>query len=485
MKIPTRLFSLFTTPSKWAVAIIVLLTASNVALSQQAYRLEFGASGSEDQVELQLPVGKSQIIRANDSLDQVVIGNPNVADIKLLSDRQVLILGIKPGHTNLAFKSKRRDLVALMDIVVGYDIAGIKRKFREVLPQERQLNVATSNDAVIISGHVSSSASLEKAIAIATSYVPADNVINLVNVGGGHQVMLQVKISEVSRNSLKELGINSTITGNQGDPETAVFAGAVGLISGTPIGTLSLNELGGGVADALRITINALESKGLAKTLAEPNLVAMSGQEASFLAGGEFPIPVAQSDTVGGASAITVEYKPFGVGLNFTPTVLSKNQINLQLATEVSAIDESNQFVLGGGLNIPALTTRRMATTIEIGDGQSFAIAGLLQNNLSESINQFPFLGDIPVLGALFRSNSFNRAETELVVIVTPKIVRPVKEKDLTLPTDNMSAPNQLEWYLLGRLEGKSGGKRESDKVGATGASRNLTAGYQGEFGHE
>ncbi len=483
MKIVNSFFSQLKNRASWA-AIIVLLTASNIALSQQAYRLEFGASGSEDQVELQLPVGKSQIIRADDKLDQVVIGNPNVADIKLLSDRQVLILGIKPGHTNLAFKSKRRDLVALMDIVVGYDIAGIQRKFREVMPQERLLNVATSNDAVIVSGHVSSTASLEKAIAIANSYVPADHVINLVNVGGGHQVMLQVKISEVSRNSLKELGINSTITGNQGDPETAIFAGAIG-ISGTSLGTLTINELGGGVADALRLTINALESKGLAKTLAEPNLVAMSGQEASFLAGGEFPIPVAQSDTTGGATSITVEYKPFGVGLNFTPTVLSRDQINLQLATEVSAIDESKEFKIGLNVDIPALTTRRMSTTIEIGDGQSFAIAGLLQNNLSESINQFPFLGDIPVLGALFRSNSFNRAETELVVIVTPKIVRPVRGKDLSLPTDKVSAPNELEWYLLGRLEGRAGSKKASGEVGATRAGSNLTAGYQGEFGHE
>lgn len=448
------------------------------ALAAEPYRLEFGAAGKEE-VELRLPVGKSQIIRSNDALDQVVIGNPEVADIKLLTSHQVLILGIKPGHTNLVFKNKRSDLVALMDVVVGYDLAGIKRKLYEVLPAETGLEVRGSNDSVIVSGLISDTRSMEKALAVARSYVPDKKVVNLLQVGGGHQVMLEVKISEVARNSLKELGVE-TLFSNEGLSGTTVITGSP---ASNAFGLVDFVDIGGSAADFLNVRLTALEQKGLARTLAEPNLVALSGQEANFLAGGEIPIPVAQADNAG---AITIEFKEFGVGLRFTPTVMSADQINLKMQTEVSSIDDSRSFALGGGLLIPSINTRRMGSTIEMGDGQSFAIAGLLENNLVESIRQFPWLGDLPILGALFRSNSFKREETELVVVVTPRIVKPVQAGTVKLPTDNIVPPSQFAWYLLGDMEAKkSYGLWRRGGRGSASDPDQAANGFEGAFGHE
>lgn len=461
------------------IAILLILGISQPVDAAGPYRLEFGTSGKEE-VELRLAVGKSQIIRADGALDQVVIGNPEVADIKLLSSNQVLILGIKPGHTNLVFKNKRRDLVALMDVVVGYDLLGIKRKLYEVLPDETAVEVRGSNDSVIISGQISNTQAMEKALAIARSYVPEKKVVNLMQVGGGHQVMLEVKISEVARNSLKDLGVE-TVFSNNGIDGTTLLTGSSAT---NTFGLVDYIDIGGSAADFLNVRLTALEQKGLARTLAEPNLVALSGQEANFLAGGEIPIPVAQAENSG---AITIEFKEFGVGLKFTPTVMSADQINLKLQTEVSSIDDSRSFALGGGLLIPSINTRRMGSTIEMGDGQSFAIAGLLENNLVESIRQFPWLGDIPILGALFRSNSFNREETELVVVVTPRIVKPVHPGKIRLPTDNIVPPSQLDWYLLGGMEGNRSYRfwRRDDGKSSGKAKVGTVYGIEGAFGHE
>lgn len=457
---------------RWLALLVVSLTAQ-LALGA-AYELEFGSKGQES--EVRLSIGKSQIIRSPVALDQVVIGNPNVADIKLLTSRQVLILGIKPGHTNLVFKDKNRSLVAVMDVVVGYDLNGIKRKIYEVLPKEKGIEIRGSNDSVILSGMVSDVQSMEKTLSIARSYVPKNKVVNLLQVGGGHQVMLEVKVSEVSRNNLKELGIQ-TFLQNDGSSSFAI----TGSDLARPFGLVDYFEQGGALADTVNIRLSALEEKGLARTLAEPNIVAMSGQEAQFLVGGEIPIPVARDNSNTGFSTITVDYKEFGVGLKFTPTVLSGDQINLKMQTEVSDVDESRGFSIGGGINIPTIATRRMGTTIEMADGQSFAIGGLLENNIREAVNQFPWLGDIPVLGALFRSNEFLREETELVVVVTPRLVKPVNY-ELELPTDNVVPPSQFAWYLLGALEGDRV-KRNPPRPNRT--SQAQQSGYQGVFGHE
>jgi pilus assembly protein CpaC len=318
-------------------------------------------------------------------------------------------------------------------------------------------------------GQASSAAALEMALAIARSFVPSDNVVNLMQVAGSQQVMLEARIAEVSRNSLKDLGIRTALLDNNGKwgfnsglPLTGAFGALAYLDTGSPF-------------DNLSITLQALEKKGLAKTLAEPNLVALSGQEANFLAGGEIPIPVAQA--AGLASTITVEYKEFGVGLRFTPTVIDRDRIHLKLLSEVSAIDPSNAFSIGSGISVPAISTRRAGTAVELGDGQSFAIAGLMQSNMKNAISQFPLLGNIPVLGTLFRSTDFQRDESELVIIVTARLVKPVHRSQLAAPTDIFTPPGDIDLYLLGRVEGTPKDRPQRQTPGQ--------GGIDGSFGHQ
>lgn len=472
--------------------IVALYTVTNTAFAAKRYVLEFG--GRDKTTELSLSINKSQIIYSPQSLDQVVIGSPAIADIKLLSSRQVLILGKKPGRTNLVFKNKARSLIAVIDVVVGYDLTSIKRKLHEALPHETNIEVRGENDSVMLSGEVSSLLSMDTALSIASSFVPKKKVINMLNVGGGQQVMLTAKISEIERNSLRNLGVQTTFS------DSSANGNSWSIITGTGIansfGDFVSNRVSGGL-DLLKLQINALETKGLSKTLAEPNLIALSGQEASFLAGGEFPIPVAQSTTAGGSPILTVEYKEFGIGLKFTPTVLSSNKINLKLNTEVSSIDNSLSVSVGGGLSVPGLTTRRAGTTVEVADGQSFAIAGLIQSDMSNAIDQVPGLGSIPIIGALFRSTKFIRKETELVIVVTPKIAIPVPGKELSYPTDNFIPPNAFDQYLMGTL-GKFKVKEQPVKDAAVDKDEDPTEyftpdsadpaskeGVEGSFGHQ
>lgn len=450
-----------------------------VQAADEAVALEFGGRNA---TEIRLPIGRSQIISSPVALEQVVIGSPDVADIKLLSAGRVLILGIKPGRTNLVFRQKGGDLVALMDVVVGYDLNGIKQKIFGVMPAESRLQVRDSNDRLILAGDVSSAYAMDMALNVARSYVPADKVVNLMQVSGGSQVQLEVRIAEVARNSLKELGINTFIqdAGTSIDPATGLPVpdfqmGTGAALASAPFGTAVWSPNNKGGLDALTLRLQALETKGLAKTLAEPTLVALSGQEANFLAGGEFPVPVAQSGTAAGG--ITVDYKEYGVGLRFTPTVLDASKINLKLVSEVSALT-AQAFTIGSG-TLPAITTRRAGTTVELADGQSFAIAGLMQSDASNSVNQVPLLGSIPVLGALFRSTNFQRNETELVIVVTARLVKPTTADQLALPTDTFTQPNDFDQYLLGWVEGGSSREDEKDEEEA-GDDESPAEGSQG-----
>ena len=457
--------------------VAALFSVMNTAMSAERkdYVLEFGAKQSQ----FSLSIGKSQIIYSPKSLDQVVIGNPEIADIKLLSNRQVLILGKQPGRTNLVFRDKARSLIAVIDVVVGYDLEAIKRNVHDALPHEQTIEVRGENDAVMMSGEVSSLLSMDTALAIASSYVPKEKVLNMLHVGGGQQVMLTAKISEVARNSLRELGLQTQFDA------TSASGNNYSLITGTgttnPFGTFVGNKLNSGSFDLIQLQIKALESKGLAKTLAEPNLIALSGQEASFLAGGEFPVPVSQD-----AGTIDIEYKEFGVGLRFTPTVLSNKKINLKLNTEVSAIDTTLSTATGGGLSVPGLTTRRAGTTVEVADGQSFAIAGLIQSDMNNAIDQVPGFGDIPIIGALFRSTKFQRKETELVIVITPQLVTPVPGKKLSYPTDNFVPPNSFDQYLLGILsKQRKFNKEQPETTKPTSTDPASKEGVEGSFGHQ
>jgi pilus assembly protein CpaC len=302
-----------------------------------------------------------------------------------------------------------------------------------------------------------------------------------MQVGGGQQVMLEARIAEVKRNSLRSLGIQTYGGGSAGDntafnfitgsPVQSAFGGGLG-IETTSFGSIPIG-----------VVLQALEQEGSAKVLAEPNIVALSGQEANFLVGGEFPVPIAQTGNDNGGT-ITIEWKEFGVGLRFTPTVLSDRRINMQLTTEVSDLDFTTGTAILG-TTIPGLRTRRAGTTVELGDGNSFAIAGLLQNDISSVAREFPGLGSIPILGALFRSTEFQQNETELVIIITPRLVRSSSSRQLILPTDVYYPPNRREQYLEGRVEGVPPMDTQGDPMSQQTRAGSNEEGLDGASGHQ
>ena len=317
---------------------------------------------------------------------------------------------------------------------------------------------------------MASSIAADRAVQIAETYAPG-KVVNMMSLGSAQQVMLEVRFSEVKRSALKQIGVG-LFAGSAGSGNlNGVSGGGASLTpDASGAGVLKL----GSIADSFGIltktfgafglninaALDALERKGAITTLAEPTLVALSGETASFLAGGEFPVPVIQGGGGGGGGAgngggnnsITVEWKPFGVSLAFTPTVLADGMINMVVAPEVSSIDRSASIVISG-LTIPGLQTRRAKTVVELRDGESFALAGLLRNDFQDTVRQFPGLGAIPVIGALFRSTNFQRDETELVIIVTPRLVKPVRAGLLKVPTDRVKQPDESEMFLLGRTD--------------------------------
>jgi pilus assembly protein CpaC len=394
--------------------------------------------------EVVLPVHKSQVVRVAAPFAKVAVGNPDIADVMVLTSRSFYVLGKAPGVTNLALYDRDRQLMAVLDLVVGFDTRRLRERLAEVLPSET-IEVRAADDSVVLSGTVSSAERLRRAEQLAERYAPK-RVANLLAVKGSQQVMLKVKVAEIARSTARQLGIKPTLNFGGGSFifSTLDPVGATAFVS-----AIANIKAKGVTGDVL---IDALEERGLVKILAEPNLVALSGDTASFLAGGEFPIPVAQTTGSGGGTAITVEFKRFGVSLAFTPTVIDGDVVNLVVSPEVSQIDRTNAVTVSG-FAIPGLSTRRATTTIELKDGQSFAIAGLLQSNFTDDVRQLPWLGDIPILGALMRSSSFQRNETELVIIVTPRLVKPAPAGSLAAPTDTFLPPSDADLFFWGRNE--------------------------------
>jgi len=426
--------------------------------------------------QLDVPVNKSQVLRADRPFAKALIGNAEIADVLPLTGSSLYVLGKKVGTTSLTLYDARNTLIAVIDIAVGPDVVTLRRQLAELMPGEK-IGARISNDSVVLTGIVSSAPAVERARQIAATYA-GDKVVNMLSVGASQQVMLEVRFSEVARQASKQIGLNHSFLGNRTygsvgnlavDSTTgisdSILAGKPapgikidGLSEAFGVGTLSYTIGSLNLFSAL----DALERKGMVKTLAEPTLIALSGETASFLAGGEFPIPVLQGNGgggVGGANGgatggngITVEFKPFGVSLGFTPTVLDDGVINLVVTPEVSSIDPSASVTING-LVVPGLLTRRAKTTVELRDGQSFAIAGLLRNDFQDTVRQLPVLGSIPILGALFRSTGFQKQETELVIIVTPRLVRPMAAADARLPTDRVGDPHELDLFLMGRTD--------------------------------
>lgn len=430
--------------------------------------------------KLILTAGKSIVVQSPQMVKRVSLAAPEIADVRVLSPREIYVIGKTPGLTNLTLWSDAEKISAIFDIEVLPDVGRIKEKLHEMLPQEQEVRVTATHDSVTLSGMVSGTANLSQVLALTQSYAP--KVINLLEVGGAHQVMLEVRFSEMSRSLIKKLGVNFSYLSPSGsgfgmsvlDSLTTISSTNTYLSAGSGVNAL-FRFMGQGAT--WTFFIDALKDQGLLKVLAEPTLVTLSGKPANFLAGGEFPIPVPQVG--GGTSTITIEYKTFGVGLTFTPTVLSNKKIHMEVAPEVSELDSTNAVSMGGYI-IPGLTTRRVSTSIELADGQSFAIAGLLKDNVREIVRKFPLLGDIPVLGALFRSTSFQKNETELIIIVTPHLVKPLDMAKQTLPTDSFIEPNDFEWYLRGDLEGKG----QEPPSASTTSTLPKSGGLEGDFGH-
>ena len=404
--------------------------------------------GSLHAGQLEVPLNKSQVVSADRPIARAMVGNPEIADVLPISERSVYVLGKKFGTTSLTLYDRLSHVIAVMDIAVGPDVVALRSQLGQLVPNQT-IDVRISNESVILSGLVSDSGAADRAMQIAKSYA-GDKVINLIAMGGSQQVMLEVRFAEVNRQLGEKLGVSAFGQSRGGTFDAAVGASAQLVPDANGIGIMKL----GAITDAFGVfrktfnlgdlgieaTLDALERRGFSKTLAQPTLIALSGEKASFLAGGEFPIPIAQSGNGGNGSAITVEFKPFGVSLGFTPTVLGDKVINLIVEPEVSSID-STASISVNGLVVPGLQTRRVSTTLELRDGESFAIAGLLRKDFQTTVRQLPGLGSIPILGALFRSTSFQKGETELLIIVTPRLVKPIRPDQVRLPTDQTSDP--------------------------------------------
>lgn len=443
-----------------------LVLTAPMATSVVAQNAVLSVSRGAVSSRISVAVNKAVVVDIDRPFTELSVANPAIADIASLSDRSIYVLGKTPGATTLTIFDQDGQLVANVDVRVSPDIAEFKERLAQILPGER-IDVRTANDGIVLSGRVSGSRKVAQAMELARLYVDPERpelVTNMMMVGGSQQVMLQVRFAEMQRSVAKSLGASTTIGG--GLPVTqgvAIGTGNAGATIPTSGGSVGSNAssagaigIGFGIGGlAVNVLIEALESKGMARTLAEPNIVAISGQTASFLAGGEYPVPVANSNE-NGTQTITVQYRPFGVELVFLPTVIDGDLINLELETTVSSIDQDISFT-ANGLDIAAFKVRRASTTVEMRDGQSFAIAGLLQDDFADQSGQVPWLGDVPILGALFRSAEFQRKQTELVIIVTPHLVTPTSSDALSLPTDRMRIPTEAELFLGGRTEGALG----------------------------
>jgi len=447
-----------------AAAAIAAIAVAQPATAQISVASEVSAG------ELNVPINKSQVIRADRPYSKALIGNPEIADIVPISDTSVYVLGKKYGTTSLTLYDRANRLIAVVDVSVGPDVMTLKHQLGDLMPGD-QVSARMSNDSVILEGMVSSAVAADRAVQIAETYAPG-KVVNLLGIGSSQQVMLEVRFAEVKRSALKELGVGWFV---KGDKTNGVIGNEASLTpdvgdsnnnGNTAEGILRLGSITDSFAIISRtfrafgadfnVTLDALERKGAITTLAEPTLVALSGETASFLAGGEFPVPTVQSSSGSGqggnGSAITVEWKPFGVSLAFTPTVLSDGVINMVVAPEVSSIDASASIVVNN-LTIPGLQTRRAKTVVEIRDGESFALAGLIRKDFQDTIRQVPFLGSIPIIGSLFRSSGFQNDQTELVIVVTPHLVRPVRAGSMKAPTDRVGPPNEADLFLNGRTD--------------------------------
>lgn len=525
--------------------VIFLLLVSAIASSQDL-------AGRSNIVEVAL--NKSKVLQYDRSISKVSIGNDNIADIVVLSRTQLYILGKQLGTTNVLMWDNQNQLIEALDISVQYDLNSLKQKLALLLPEER-IEVYSSQGSLVLNGQVSSITNLSSAMNLARSFVRTAKeekkesaspdktskgggtstqqgknehvdqyIVNLMSIGGSQQVMLKVTVAELSRTTAKKLGVKFHSINNNGNWTTGAVNGGgsfpdalfkpddtrIPIFGSAPIIGPMIREFlpsDMGIDDKgifasylgddflFSMALEAAKENGTAKILAEPTLTALSGQDASFLSGGEFPIPVP-----GGVDrGTTIEFKQFGVGVKFMPVVLSSGAINLKLNVSVTEINDDSAVAIRDGDSsssffVPSLSNRSTTTTIELADGQTISIAGLINENMRSVVTKFPGLGDIPILGQLFRSQAFEKGESELVIMVTPYLAQPINNKVKTLPTDSFVEPSDLRFYLLGKTYNNvKPGSTNQSHIGETSNNFSSTylpqiidygGGVDGTFGH-
>ena len=411
---------------------------------------------------LALGIGKSVVIDLPRDIKDVLVADPTIANAVIRSSQRAYIIGAKVGQTNIVFFDSTGQQIAAYDIAVKRDLNGVRAALKQAMPTA-DIHIEGVGDGVMLSGSAASSIEAQQAGELAARLVGgAEKVVNSIAVRGRDQVMLKVTVAEVARTIIKQLGIDLTATMNYGtaavtfdnnNPFTALGRSITGNSTSAAFGSSTRNGL---PVPSVQATIRAMENAGVIRTLAEPNLTAISGESATFIAGGEFPVPAGYScDPITRACTTQISFKKFGISLNFTPVVMTEGRISLRVMTEVSELSNDNAITLnqaGSSLTIPSIRTRRAETTLEIPSGGAMAMAGLIQEQTKQAINGLPGLSQLPVLGTLFRSRDFVNNQTELMVLVTPYIVRAVAQKDLSRPDDGFSNSSDPQADLLGSI---------------------------------
>jgi len=517
---------------KWVIGAMAVL-ALYLPVQLLTTRVLAAETTSRTQM-VSVPQHKSRLVELPGRAAKVSVGNPEIADILILQATNLYILGKKLGTTNVIVWDSHNRLLSVLDVEITHDLNSLKAKLHQFLPDE-EIAVHTSQNKLILSGQVSSAQRLATAMELARTFTgetrtgeeeqsdqeAQTDIINLMTVGGAQQVMLEVTVAEVQRSLIRRFnsafhfmhnGSNWSYGGVSGgatfpdalfgseELRVPIFGDTNGAVIGPMVDEFAPNPLS--IADKglfgsymsgstlFNVAFDIAKTNGVAKVLAEPTLTSLSGESADFLSGGEFPIPVPNED------GITIDYKEFGVGLKFVPTVLDTNRINLNLNVLVSEISNVssvsvNPFSTNSTFFVPSLTKRSATTTVELGDGQTIGIAGLLSESLTDSVDKLPGLGDLPILGQLFRSQEFQKGETELVILVTPRLAKPVDRSKIRLPTDGFVEPSDLSYYLLGRMSRigepeatESATQTETQQSSVETTPGNTGEGIEGQFGH-
>lgn len=449
----------------------------------------------EDNTE-KIPIFKSRNLKMKDDIHRVSIGNSNIADILILRVDELYVVGKALGTTNVMVWDKNDKIIDIINLEVTHDLNSLRERFYHYLPDQK-IGIESSQGQLVLSGETSSLEKMNLALELARGYSDTatvgkrkSEVLNMLSVGGGHQVMLEVTVAEVQSEVARKLDSKMLLAFDGNNGGGGIINGgdlfsSLGASAGIAQGIFG-SYIGGDTLFSFAFEI--AKQHGLAKVLAEPNITALSGQQAQFLSGGEFPIPVPNED------GVTIEYREFGVGVTFVPTVLDSGKINLNLKVMVSELSSANTLAITDAATdssyiVPSLVKRTTSTTVELGDGQTIAIGGLISDNFRETVDKLPGLGDIPILGQLFRSQEYIKGQTELVIMVTPRLVRPFNKEGVALPTDNFVASGDMSFYLLGKMtERKENDSADKSPNQVEDVNDDLlpdSGGTQEKYGHE